>query len=77
MLRVNDLCRDQMPVHQRDLPQQNQLETIHGDPGFHGLALMVAWYVVAMFGSILLLGYLTAPKLPNTGTASASASLQR
>jgi hypothetical protein len=63
MLRVNSLPPEQIPRYQRDFPRREL-------PGANAraLALMVAWYLVAMFAGILLLGHLTAPVAPNTAT---------
>jgi hypothetical protein len=60
-----------MPPHQRDFPRREQLDELPGADGSRALALMVAWYLVAMFAGILLLGRLTAPR-PNTNTAATS-----
>jgi hypothetical protein len=38
---------------------------------------MVAWYLVAMFAGILLLGYLTASERPRTTTAAAGSALAK
>jgi len=38
---------------------------------------MVAWYLIAMFAGIMLLGYLTAPVVPSTGTAGAAETLKK
>ena len=77
MLRVNYLRPEQMPAHQRHFPRREQLNELPGASGSRGLALMVAWYLVALFAGILLLGYLTAPELPNSTTAAASATLTK
>ena len=44
--------------------------------GSRMLGLMVAWYLVAMLGGILLLGYLTAPA-PNTIIATTAVTLKK
>ena len=76
MFRVNYLRLEQMPPHQRDFPprERSQLPSADGSPA---LALMVAWYVVAMFAGILLLGYLTASESPRTTSAAAGAVLTK
>jgi hypothetical protein len=38
---------------------------------------MVAWYLVAIFAGILLLGYLTALERPRTTTAAAGVTLSK
>jgi hypothetical protein len=45
-----------MPPHQRAFPRREQSE-LPGVAGSRALAVMVAWYLVAMFAGILLLGY--------------------
>jgi hypothetical protein len=82
MLRVNYLHPEQMPTHQRDFPRRERDELRRADQlrranDSRGLALMVAGYLVALFAGILLLGYLTAPDLPNSTTAAASATLTK
>ena len=54
---------EQMPSHQRDFPRREEPELPSGSGG---LGLMVVCYLIAMFAGVLLLGYLTAPKLPDT-----------
>ena len=76
MLRINYMRPEQMPPHQRDFPRKEQSE-LPGAAGSQELALMVAWYLVAMFAGILLLGYLTAPVRPSTTTAAAGIALAR
>jgi hypothetical protein len=73
MLRVNYVRPEQMPSHQRDFPRREEPE-LPSAGGSGGLGPMVACYLIAMFAGILLLGYLTAPRLPNT---SAIAQLDR
>jgi hypothetical protein len=77
MLRVNYRLPEQMPTHQRDFPRREQLYEVPSAAGSRSLALMVAGYLVAMFGGIVLLGYLTEPKLPGTATAAASSTLKK
>ena len=77
MFRVNYLRPEQMPPHQRDFPRREQLEELSGAAGSQGLALMVAWYVVAMFAGILLLGLLTASDSPRTTSAAAGTMLTK
>jgi hypothetical protein len=76
MLRINYMRPEQMPPHQRDFPRRQQSE-LSGAAGSRGLALMVAWYLVAMFAGILLLGYLTASERPRTTTAAAGSALAK
>jgi hypothetical protein len=76
MLRVNYLRPKQMQPHHRDPPRRQQLDELPGASGFRGLALMVAWYLVAMFVGILLLGHLTAPR-PSTSTAATSRTFSK
>ena len=40
-----------------------------GAEGSHQLALMVAWYLVALIAGIVLLGHLTPTSIPNIATA--------
>ena len=77
MFRINYLRPEQMPPHQRDFPRREHFEELPGAAGSRGLALMVAWYLVAMFAGILLLGYLTASERPSTTTAAAGAALTK
>jgi hypothetical protein len=63
MLRVNYVRPEQMPSHQRDFPRKEA--ELPSAAGSGGLGLMVACYLIAMFAGILLLDYLTAPRLPN------------
>ena len=77
MFRINYMRPEQMPPHQRDFPRREQIEELPGAAGSRELALMVAWYLVAMFAGILLLGYLTAPERPSTTTAAAGTALAR
>jgi hypothetical protein len=77
MLRVNYLHPKQMPPHQRHFPRRPQLDELPRASSLRGLALMVAWYLVAMFAGILLLGYLTAPLAPNTTTATRGVTLNK
>jgi hypothetical protein len=74
MFRINYLRPEQMPSHQRDFPRRDQLPEVPGAAGSRALALMVAWYLVAMFAGILLLGYLTVSERPSTATAAAVGS---
>ena len=76
MLRVNYMRPEQMPPHQRDFPRRQQSE-LPAATGSRALALMVAWYLVAMFAGILLLGYLTASERPSTTSAAAGTTLAR
>ena len=77
MFRVNYLPPEQMPAHQRDFPHRPQLDELPGPADSRGLGLLVAWYLVAMIGGIILLGYLTAPVASNTSTAAIGATLSR
>ena len=74
MYRVNYLPPEQMPSHQRDFPRDGQ--AISTADGSRMLGLMVAWYLVAMLGGILLLGYLTT-SAPNTSIATTAATLKK
>ena len=76
MFRINYLPTERMPLHQGDFARREQLEELPGSDGSRALALMVAWYLVAMFAGILLLGHLTAPR-PNTSTAATSGALSK
>ena len=64
MLRVSSLPPGQIPPHQPDFPRAK----LPGAANSRALALMVAWYLVATFAGILLLGHLTALVAPNTTT---------
>jgi hypothetical protein len=77
MFRVNYLPPEQMPAHQRDFPHRLQLEELPDAADSRGLGFLVAWYLVAMIGGIILLGYLTASPAPNTNTAAIGATLSR
>jgi tetrahydromethanopterin S-methyltransferase subunit B len=76
MFRINYLRPEQMPPHQRDFPRREQIEELPGAAGSRELALMVAWYLVAMLAAILLLGYLTAEP-PHTISARTLATLTK
>jgi hypothetical protein len=76
MFRINYLRPEQMPPHQRDFPRRDQLPEVSGAAGSRALALMVAWYLVAMLAGILLLGYLTAEP-PHTISAGTLATLTK
>ena len=77
MFRINYLRPEQMPPHQRDFPRREQLDELPAGAGSGALALMVAWYLAAMFAGILLLGYLTASERPSTTTAAVGATLTK
>ena len=66
MYRINDLPPEQMPPHERDFPRREQSAEVPGAEGSHTLAVMVAWYLVAMFAGIFLLGHFAAPVPPET-----------
>ena len=68
MLRVNYVRPEQMPSLQRDFPRR-EVPEFPSASGSGGLGLMVACYLIAMFAGVLLLGCLTAPKLPTTAAA--------
>jgi hypothetical protein len=70
MLHVNYLPPEQIPHQQRDFPRTEQTE-LRDFSGSHGLALLVAGYLIAMFAGIVLLGHLTAPTLPGASMATA------
>ena len=65
MLHVNHVRPEQMPSHQRDFPRREEPE-FPGASGSGSLRVMIGCYLIAMFAGILLLGYLTALKLPTT-----------
>jgi hypothetical protein len=48
-----------------------------GAAGSRALAMMVGWYLVAMFAGILLLGYLTASERPSATAAAAGTALAK
>lgn len=75
MFRVNYVRPEQMPRHQRDFPPREVVE-LPDFAGSRSLALLVACYLIALFAGILLLGYLTAPTLPGTSIAAATAALK-
>ena len=77
MFRVNYLPPEQMPAHQRDFPHRPQLDELPGAVESRGLGLLVACYLVAMIGGIILLGYLAVPVAPNTSTAAIGVTLSR
>jgi hypothetical protein len=77
MYRINYVRPEEMPPHQRDFPRREQLEEMPGTAGSQALALMVGWYIVAMFAGILLLAYLTAPRPPISATAASSSMVHR
>ena len=74
MFPVNYLPPEQMPSHQRDFPREEQGVHVLATDGSRGLALLVAWYLLAMLGGIVLLGQLTAETVPVT-SASAGARI--
>jgi len=75
MFRVNYRSPEALPLHQRDFPPRGASENREDRDvsrraeGSHQLALMVALYLVAMVGGIVLLGNLTATIIPNTMSA--------
>ena len=72
MFRVNYRPPETLPLHQRDFPARGASEDskVHRRAeGSHQLALMVALYLVAMFGGIVLLGNLTASTTTSITTA--------
>jgi hypothetical protein len=69
MLRVNYMRPEDTPSHQWDFPRRDRTE-LPGSSGSHELGLMVAFYLIAMLAGILLLGYLTAPRPPNTAAVA-------
>ena len=69
MFRVNHRPPESLPPHQRDFPSKNRSQDRRATEGSQELGLMVAGYLVALFGGILLLGYLTGPTIPPTVTA--------
>jgi hypothetical protein len=77
MFRINYLRPEQMPPHQRDFPRREQLGELPGAAGSRTLALMVAWYLVAMFAGILLLGHLIASEPRRTTSIAAGTALAR
>jgi tetrahydromethanopterin S-methyltransferase subunit B len=77
MFRINYLRPEQMPPHQRDFPRREQIEELPGAAGSRALAMMVGWYLVAMFAGILLLGYLTASERPSATAAAAGTALAK
>jgi len=77
MYRINYLPPEQMPPHERDFPRRQQSEAVPGADGSHTLAVMVAWYIVAMFAGIFLLGYLAAPVPPETSAVAMGGTLNK
>ena len=73
MFRVNYVRPEQMPSHQRDFPRREEPE-LSSAAGSGGLGTLVACYLIAMLAGILLLGYLIAPRPPDT---AAMAQLSR
>ena len=69
MFRINYRPPESLPHHQRDFPPRNGSAEIRGAEGSRELGLMVAGYLVALLGGIILLGYLTTPTIPNSVTA--------
>ena len=64
MFRVNYRFPESLPLNQRDFPPRPALQErdkSRRDDGSHQLALMVALYLVAMLGGLIVLGSLTAP----------------
>jgi hypothetical protein len=68
MFPINYRAPESLPHHQRDFTPRNAEER-RRDEGSRELGLMVAGYLVALLGGIILLGYLTAPTIPNAVTA--------
>ena len=74
MFPVNHLPPEQMPAHQRDFPARSDIAEQDVkrplDPrASYDLVLMVACYLLAMFGGILVLGALTP--IPQSSSAVA------
>ena len=72
MFRVNYRPPESLPLHQRDFPPRPAFRARDAgrrDDGSHQLALMVALYIVAMLGGLILLGNLTTWTAPNTVSA--------
>ena len=74
MLRVHYRDPESLPAHQRDFPPRQAPKQLPSAEGSNGLALMVAWYLVALIVGIVLLGHLTATTMPNAATAEAIVS---
>lgn len=70
MFRVHYRPPEALPLHQRDFPPKMSPADIPSAEGSGELALMVVWYLVALFAGIVLLGQLTEPSIPNTLTAA-------
>jgi hypothetical protein len=69
MFRINYRTPESLPHHQRDFPSRKGAGELPSAEGSRELGLMVTGYVVALLGGIILLGYLTAPTIPNSVTA--------
>jgi len=72
MLRVNYRPPESLPLHPRYFPPRGaseDREVSRRAEGSHQLALMVALYLVAIFGGIVLLGNLTASTTASITTA--------
>ena len=69
MFRVHYRPPESLPPHQRDFPPRQASKELPGAEGSNGLALMVAWYLVALIVGLVLLGHLTATTIPNAATA--------
>jgi hypothetical protein len=69
MLRVHYRPPESLPPHQRDFPSRKTSGEIPGAEGSNQLALLVAWYLVALIAGIVLFGHLASPIIPNTVTA--------
>jgi hypothetical protein len=75
MYRTNDLP-EQILAHDRDLPRRDQSADVPGAEGSHTLAVMVAWYLIAMF-AIVLLGHLAAPVPPETSAVAIGGTVNK
>ena len=69
MFRINYRPPETMPRDERDFPPRTRPEEMRGTEGSRELGLMVAMYLVAFFGGIFVLGYLTTPTTPRAVTA--------
>ena len=69
MLRVHYRAPEALPSHQRDFPARPPSVELPGADGSNQLALLVALYLFALIGGIVLLGKITSTAIPNTVSA--------
>ena len=69
MLRVHYRAPEALPSHHRDCPARPPSGEYPGAEGSNQFALLVALYLFALIGGIVLLGKITSTAIPNTVSA--------